>query len=223
MAQPPRFLPALLIGLTLLGTFGLAAAIVRGHYSDSHDRPTYMEGPIGGPRNGAAFCVQAFGVSTTFEAQAKSQIDEILPELAMFETRFPGVGDLVPDGVVLGCPTRPAYYDPDLRYGEGRYLSHVRGLTVGEEGRYTMYFYIVPEREIARMSGPEGWRYAPQERACFGDYCAGATLALYLSPDEISNTWLITHWLYEMLGFECFRPSDLPVPSPTPQRNRDCP
>jgi len=177
--------------------------------------PLVAAEPVGGPREGLAYCVQTVNVDKSVQAEDKKVIDGLLPEFRQFEELFPGFGQM-PEAVDSGCPIGPAVYDdeacPTLADSEVELLPVFCTRRVKEFGRYSLLIYILPKAEIERLTHPQRSRFTTEEEVCGGDVCDRKTSGLLLSPVEAREPAVLRYWLYDLVGLDCYRPLDPGLP-----------
>lgn len=100
--------------------------------------------------------------------------------------------------VDAGCPSTPFL----LTHGAKHPVLHGGDMpkVVQKLTPYQAYVVIVSEEDINRHFGSSGVRIAPQEMMCQGPNCREITAALYLSPDELSNSHILEDGLLRVLG-----------------------
>ncbi len=176
------------------------------------------DGPIGGLREGDAYCVQAVDLDPQLEQRAGSAIKEALPMVDRLRASFTPI-DNVPDSVDVGCPIGPELrvtrYCPPYEQMGG--LQRLCGRSVKEAGRYTLLIYIMPQDEIDRVSGRAGFRVTTEEsKPSASDTAQPTSKGLYLGADELEDADFVRYWLYWAAGVGCYIPDDEYPAPPTP-------
>lgn len=190
---------------TLLG-LGLAGAMP-GLQSDG--------GPSGGTLDGSrlltsgrdrlAICVQAVGLVSEAvdgtEKAGESAVEVALADFAQNHPDWAGRGLSSPTPVVdIGCPAVPSLHDSQAGPVDGAHLSTVIGRTVTAASYYSVFLYVLPDDEIARVAGSSRLRLTTEERICEVDVCTEVTVGVYLSPREVADTRLLAENLAPAVG-----------------------
>ncbi|HEV8574369.1 MAG TPA: helix-turn-helix transcriptional regulator, partial [Dehalococcoidia bacterium] len=114
--------------------------------------PRRVDGPIGGPREGVAYCLQAVGVASEFERQAQVVIEASLPAVDRVRASLTE-NDNVPETVDIGCPLGPEILvercPPHDRPDDFRSLCP---RAVDEAGRYELFIFVLPQHDLERLT-----------------------------------------------------------------------
>jgi DNA-binding CsgD family transcriptional regulator len=181
------------------------------------EAPRRVDGPVGGPREGVAYCVQAVGVSSDVEREALLVIEESLPEVDRLRASLT-TNDNVPQTVDVGCPADPEIFiercPPHDRTDDFRSLCP---RIVDEAGRYALFVYILPQRDLDRLTERTS-RTTTEEFISGGDTGEPTSIGLFIGSDEVRDTMFVRYWLYVVAGFACFVPPDQTPEFLTPAR-----
>ena len=157
-------------------------------------------------RDRLAICVQAVGVQpesgALMNAAARAGVEAALLEVE----KHPGwVGNGFaeqPAVVNEGCGVEPALYESRDPGGQANSFFGVRGRSVSQPNYHRVLVFILPREEVARYSGPSGFRLTAEELACSGDTCDQVTTGVYLSEDELADTAWLADQLEKAVGLE---------------------
>jgi hypothetical protein len=193
----------LLRALTLLvfaGALGGAILLASTMLGESSPPTQIKEGLLSTTnRDRLALCVQAVGVDSALQAEAKSHIEKLLPQLEQHPNwALSGLEDTPPPVVDDGCPTADAAL---LRPGAD-VKGGAPGSAVAEPSPYQAFVFILPQSEIDRLF--EGWplRSVSQELLREGDVGLPVTTGIYMSIEEIRSPSFLSDTMVKGIGLE---------------------
>lgn len=150
---------------------------------------------------GLAMCVQGVGVEAAMETPTKANIDSAMVEVAKHPT-WPetGLDKLPPPVVDTGCSVDPGIYRKS--YGEfPTSFYDIIGRRVDTPSQYKILVFVLPDSEIARLSGgSSNIRTSIEEFQCHLDDCAEVTTGLYLGLSEVTDVGFLTDQLEYAIG-----------------------
>jgi len=204
---------ALVIGAaagTALGVLTLAGVTFQG----SEQSPDRKEGLLlTANRDRLAICVQAVGIDPVMQTEAKTRIEELLPELEKHRNWVLARLDVAPPVVDAGCPSDPALLRPgaDVKFGAADSSSVVK-----EASQHRLFVFILPQSEIERLFAGWPYRRVPQELVCEGHQCGEVTTAIYLSLEELQSESFLKESLVKGIGLEPAVPFDSAIATEGP-------
>ena len=155
-------------------------------------------------RDRLAICVDAAGVDSSSEAEAKSAVEMALPEVAK-DPRWEAYGlGVAPPLVDSGCPSPPSVLRPGVeieQMGKGR-IFVLPFPCVEEASYYRLFVFILLPAELEQIFGkdPE-LTLSQQEAFCGGESgSVGVTGGLYLTAADLEDTGVLAAKLKRAVG-----------------------
>jgi len=168
--------------------------------------------PAGGPRTGVEWCVDAPEGREDLVDQVRFEVESAMPEIKSTAGRISG-GRLAypePQSIEGGCPGFSTLYGrgetPFLRAEDGAFVDPGRAVSV--PGRFSLMIWVLPDDDIERIFGTNGFRFWGEEHTCSGDDCQPVTGGLYFTADEVREPKVLRYWLYEYFGLTCYAPAN---------------
>ncbi len=157
-------------------------------------------------RDRLAICVDAVGFyageTEDVEAAAKSAIEAALAEIGMRVALGPPALGVGPPLVATGCPMSPAIFGELGVVESPRSPENALGRVVREASDYRVFVFVMPYKDIRRLTESSPIRVSAEEHILIGDVGVLATTGLYLASEELLDAQFLADALMRALGFK---------------------
>lgn len=205
-----RLRPAYPMFLLAIAMLSMAATIgvlwLFGGEQGGSAQPGDAEGPGGRwltiERDRLTVCVETANVAVDTRTAARSEVEDILTDLAgdplwpEFNKGFP------PPLVDEGCPSPPILYDPNAHRPRPfpDMFVFLNGRQVSDASYYYLHVYVIPQDDIDRYGAGVDSRFTSEEIFCHYDSCTQATGGLYVSTKDLDDRQLLTDLIAKAIG-----------------------
>ena len=138
-------------------------------------------------RDRLALCVQSEIPGTASQTEARGAVEAALTEVSQDAAWIKKELSTPSPIVTEGCPSTPGIFLPEVP-------------AVKQPSYYRVHVFVMALNELQKAFGDQPVRRTAEEKLCGGDFCWEVTTGIYLSPDELSNTDLVSNALRDGVG-----------------------